>query len=69
MIEKVVPKNIMKLKLLTSIRIYPVINISKVVRYRKSVKKQRVKESKPVKVDKVKEQKVEKILNKKKLEK
>jgi len=37
-VKKVVSKNMVKLKLLTSIRIHPVVNISRVVRYRKLVK-------------------------------
>jgi len=39
-----------------------------VVRYRKPVKRQRVKEQKLVEVDGVKEWKVEKILNKRKIQ-
>ena len=66
MIEEVVLKNIVKLKLPASMRIYLVVNISKVVRYKKLVKRQKV-ELKLVEVDKVKEQEVEKILNKRKL--
>ena len=37
-IEEVVSKNIVKLKLLALMRIYPVVNISRVVRYRKPVR-------------------------------
>ena len=33
-VEKVISKNIVKLKLLASIRIHPVVNVSKIVRYR-----------------------------------
>ena len=32
-------------------KIYPVVNVSRIVRYRKLVKKQRVEEPKPVEVD------------------
>jgi len=56
-----------KLKLLASIRIYLIVNVSKVVRYREPVKEQRVKEPKLVKVDREEEYKVEKILNKRKI--
>ena len=38
-IEKVVLKNVVKLKLLASMRIYLVVNISRVVRYKKLVKR------------------------------
>jgi len=54
-IEEVVSKNVVKLKLLASIRIHPVVNVSRVVRYRKAVKRQRVEELKPVEVDRVEE--------------
>ena len=37
-IEEVISKNVVKLKLLVSMRIYLVVNISKIVRYRKQVK-------------------------------
>jgi len=37
-IEEVILKNTVKLKLLASIRIYPVVNISRIIRYRKLVK-------------------------------
>ena len=37
-IKKVVSKNTVKLKLPVSIRIHPVVNVSRVVRYRELVK-------------------------------
>ena len=66
-IEEIVSQNTVKLKLLASIRIYLVVNVSKVVRYREQVKEQRVKEPKLVEVDREEEYKVEKILNKRKI--
>ena len=63
-IEKVILKSTVKLKLLASMRIYLVVNISRVERYRELIKEQRVKELKLVEV---KEWKVEKILNKQKV--
>ncbi len=54
-IEEIVSRNIVKLKLLVSMRIHLVVNISRVVRYREPVKRQKVEEPKPVKVDKVEE--------------
>jgi len=48
-------------------RIHLVVNISRVVRYRESVKGQNVKELKPVEVNRVEEWEVEKILNKRKV--
>ena len=60
-------KNAVKLKLPISMRIHPVVNISRVVRYRELVKRQNVEELKPVEVNRVEEWKVEKILNKRKV--
>ena len=51
-----------KLQLLTSIRIHPVVNISQIVWYREQVERQKTKEVKPVEIDRVEEWKVEKIL-------
>ena len=67
-IEEVV-SNAVKLRLLASIRIHLVVNVSRVIKYKKPVKRQRVKEPKPVEVDGVEEWEVEKILNKRKYKK
>jgi len=67
MIEEIVSRNIIKLKLLASIRIYPVVNISRIMKYKELVKRQRVKEPKPVEVDRVEKWKIENILNKRKV--
>ena len=48
-------------------RIHLIVNINRVVRYRKQVKRQKVEEPKPIEVDIVEEQEVEKILNKRKV--
>ena len=48
-------------------RIHPVVNVSQIVQYREQIKGQNKKEGKPVKVKGVEEQKVEKILNKRKI--
>ena len=66
-IEEAVSKNAVKLKLPPLMRIYLVVNISRIVRYRKLVKEQRIKEPKLVEVEGVEEWEVEKILNKKKI--
>ena len=66
-IEEVILKNMAKLKLLASIRIYLVVNISRIVRYREQIKGQRVKKPKPVEVDEVEEWEIEKISNKRKV--
>jgi len=38
-VKEMVSKNTVKLKLLTSIRVYPVVNVSRVVRYRELMKR------------------------------
>jgi len=67
LVEEVVLKSMVKLKLLVSMRIYLMVNISEIVRYREPVKEQRMEKSKPVKINRVEEWKVEKILNKRKV--
>ena len=67
LVEEVVLKNIVKLKLLVFMRIYLMVNISEIVRYRNPVKEQRMEKSKPVKINRVEEWEVEKILNKRKV--
>ena len=66
-IEEVVLSNAVKLKLPSLMRIYPVINVSWIVRYKEQVKGQKKEEGKPVEVEGVEEWEVEKILNKKKI--
>ena len=66
-IEEVVSSNAVKLRLPSSIRIHPVVNVSQVVRYKEQVKGQRKKEGKPIEVKGVEEWEVEKILNKRKI--
>ena len=66
-IEEVVSTNVVKLQLPSSMRIHPVVNVSRIVRYKEQIKGQKKEEGKPVEVEKVKEWEVEKILNKKKM--
>ena len=66
-IEEVVSTNAVKLRLLMSMRIHPVVNISRIVRYKKQVKGQKKEEGKLVETEEVEEWEVEKILNKKKI--
>jgi len=54
-IEEVVSRNAVKLKLPASMRIHLVVNISKIEKYKKQVREQRVKELKLVEVDGVEE--------------
>ena len=48
-------------------RIYPVVNVSWIVWYKKQVKGQKKEKRKPIEVEEVEEWEVEKILNKKKI--
>ena len=66
-IEEVVSMNVVKLRLPSSMRIHPVVNVSWIVRYKEQVKGQRREEGKPVEIEGVEEWEVEKILNKKKI--
>ena len=67
MIEEVVSTNVVKLRLPSSMRIYLVVNVSRVVRYKEQMKGQKKEEGNPIEVEGVKEWEVEKILNKKKI--
>ena len=58
--------NAIKLELPSSIKIHPVINVSKVWKYRDQVEDQKKKQPLPVIIEGEKEYEVEKILNKRK---
>jgi len=66
-IEEVVSTNAVKLRLPSSMRIHPVVNVSQIVWYREQVKGQKKEEGKPVEVEGIEEWEVEKILNKRKI--
>ena len=53
--DKVVSTNAVKLQLPTLIRIHLVVNISRVVQYKKQVEEQKIKKTKPVEIEDVKE--------------
>jgi len=48
-------------------RIHPVVNVSRIVRYKEQVEGQRKEEAKPIEVEGVEEWEVEKILNKRRI--
>jgi len=54
-IEEVVSSNAVKLRLLSSMRIHPVVNVSQIVRYKDQMKEQKKEEGKPVEVEEVEE--------------
>ena len=49
-IEEVVSSNMVKLRLPSSMRIHPVVNVSRIVQYKEQVKRQKREEGKPVEV-------------------
>jgi len=55
MIEEVVSTNAVKLRLPTLMRIYPVVNVSRIVRYKEQVGRQKRKEGKPIEIEEVEE--------------
>ena len=59
--------NVVKLQLLSLMRIHLVVNMSQVVQYKEQVKGQKKEEGKLVEIEGVEEWKVEKILNKRKI--
>jgi len=62
-IEEIVSTNIVKLNIM---RIYPVVNVSWVVKYRELVKEQRVEKPKLVKVDSEEKWEIKRKLNEQK---
>ena len=54
-IEKVVSSNVVKLKLPSSMRIHPVVNVSQIVCYKEQMKEQKKEEGKPIEVEEVEE--------------
>ena len=54
-VEKVVSKNTVKLKLPASMRIHLVVNVSRIVRYREPMKEQKVEKLKPAEINGVEE--------------
>ena len=65
-VKKIILTNAIELDLLSTVKIYPVVNVSRVHRYKYQVEDQRKEWSSPVIIDGEEKYKVEKILNKKK---
>jgi len=66
-IKEVVSTNVVKLQLLTSMRIHLVVNVSRIVRYKEQVGGQKKKKGKLIEIEGVEEWEVERILNKRKV--
>jgi len=65
-VKGIVSSNVIELDLLSSIRIHPVVNVSRIRRYRDQVKGQKVTPPPPVEIQGEMEYKVEKVLSKRK---
>jgi len=63
-IKKIISMNVVELELPSTIRIYPVVNISRICRYVGQVEGQRREQPAPVMIEGEEEWEVEKILNK-----
>ena len=63
MVKKIVSENMVELKLLASLRIYPVVNVRRIVKYKEQVEGQKKIPPPPVEVASKKEYKVEDILD------
>ena len=62
-VKKIVSENAVELELPVSLRVYPVVNVRRLVKYREQVEGQKKIPPPPVKVDGEKEYEVEKILD------
>jgi len=67
-IKKIISTNVVKLELPSTIRIHPVVNISRICRYVGQVEKQRREQPTPVIIEGEKEWEVKKILNKQQIQ-
>jgi len=63
MVRKIVSENAVELELLASLRIHPVVNVRRIVKYREQVEGQKRIPPPPIEVDGKKEYKVEEILD------
>jgi len=66
-IKKIISMNMVKLELPSTIRIHPVVNVSRIYRYVGQVEGQRREQSTPVIIEGEKEWEVKKILNKQRI--
>jgi len=66
-VKRVVSTNAIELKLPSTIKIHPVVNISRVQLYKPQVEGQKVVTPQPVVIDGEEEYEVEKILNRRKI--
>jgi len=65
-VKRVISTNVVELELPKTVRIHPVVNVSRIRRYRKQVPGQKKQLALPVIIEGEKEYKVEKVMNKRK---
>jgi len=65
-VKGIISPNVIELDLSSSVRIHPIVNVSRICRYRDQVKGQKVMPSPPVEIQREMEYEVEKILSKRK---
>ena len=65
-VKKIISTNAIELELPSTIKIHPIVNVSRVYMYRDQVEGQRKEQPLPVVIKEEEEYEVEKILNKKK---
>ena len=63
MVKKIISENTVELKLLVSLRIHPVVNMRRIVKYQEQVERQKKIPPPSVKIEGEKKYKVEKILD------
>jgi len=63
-VKSIVSTNAIELELPSTVKIHPVVNVSRVIRYKGQVKGQRKEMPQPVMIEEEKEWEVEKIMNK-----
>ena len=61
--------DVVKLQLLTSIMIHPVLNVSQIVQYKEQVEGQKKEKGKLIELEGVEEEEIKKIINKRKIQK
>jgi len=66
-VKKVISANAIELELLSTVKIHPAVNVSRVHKYRNQVEGQRKEMPRPVVIEEEEKWEVEKILNKRKV--
>jgi len=65
-VKKIILTNVVELKLLRTVKIYPVVNINRIRRYREQIPGQKKQPALLIIIEEKKEYEVEKVINKRK---